>query len=86
MTALNLLPDSVATREGGVDRNLGVGVISQKGLASPPARVAWIETRPGQRHTRGGVVATREGGVDRNFINEVRPARAARRHPRGWRG
>ena len=69
-----------------MDRNEGVCYTKLDLTGSPPARVAWIETRPGQRHTRGGVVATREGGVDRNFINEVRPARAARRHPRGWRG
>ena len=35
---------SVATREGGVDRNISsVAVVGYK-VKSPPARVAWIET------------------------------------------
>ena len=37
-------PESVATREGGVDRNLQLPGLSRKESASPPARVAWIET------------------------------------------
>ena len=35
---------SVATREGGVDRNTRDGVNEDGKTASPPARVAWIET------------------------------------------
>ena len=35
---------SVATREGGVDRNLYEFVALLVGNGSPPARVAWIET------------------------------------------
>ena len=36
---------TVATREGGVDRNLGLAKIVQHPNQSPPARVAWIETK-----------------------------------------
>ena len=35
---------------------------------SPPARVAWIETRLAAGSVLGSVVATREGGVDRNVM------------------
>ena len=36
----------VATREGGVDRHAkGLDKVTDK-LKSPPARVAWIETKP----------------------------------------
>ena len=38
MTAL------VATREGGVDRNIEFANINGTDVKSPPARVAWIET------------------------------------------
>ena len=34
----------VATREGGVDRNLNWDPAEVKAELSPPARVAWIET------------------------------------------
>ena len=34
----------VATREGGVDRNLCVIIFESYTRMSPPARVAWIET------------------------------------------
>ena len=34
----------VATREGGVDRNEKSSLLLEHGQASPPARVAWIET------------------------------------------
>ena len=36
---------TVATREGGVDRNIAIKVVSPFGMVSPPARVAWIETQ-----------------------------------------
>ena len=36
--------DPVATREGGVDRNCLLWVLRTVAAASPPARVAWIET------------------------------------------
>ena len=35
----------VATREGGVDRNLPADDRGQRHRRSPPARVAWIETQ-----------------------------------------
>ena len=59
---------AVATREGGVDRNFQPGQRRARFNASPPARVAWIETinfTAIQQVTLS--VATREGGVDRNF-------------------
>ena len=53
---------------------------------SPPARVAWIETR----YEKNGLliipVATREGGVDRNDAMRMAVQAVFRRHPRGWRG
>ena len=33
----------VATREGGVDRNISTCAAVNKSVTSPPARVAWIE-------------------------------------------
>ena len=56
----------VATREGGVDRNMCISQDLVDLGPSPPARVAWIETRHRQRRGRRLPVATREGGVDRN--------------------
>ena len=38
-------PRRVATREGGVDRNATKRMNRHQGNASPPARVAWIETQ-----------------------------------------
>ena len=40
------LPTCVATREGGVDRNVTSEYNFALHLSSPPARVAWIETKP----------------------------------------
>ena len=36
----------VATREGGVDRNIKRKTPPFGRVLSPPARVAWIETKP----------------------------------------
>ena len=49
-----------------MDRNLRAFTSTVTIPASPPARVAWIETE--KRPLKGSslVVATREGGVDRN--------------------
>ena len=61
------LDANVATREGGVDRNVLLLAYCNRFAESPPARVAWIETR--QWHVLAcchAHVATREGGVDRN--------------------
>ena len=58
---------TVATREGGVDRNSTSKLLTPLQSTSPPARVAWIETF--SRAFVGPIlhhVATREGGVDRN--------------------
>ena len=64
------VPD-VATREGGVDRNIQpVGIMFSTGM-SPPARVAWIETCFPCSRTKWNTVATREGGVDRNLSNRL---------------
>ena len=57
---------TVATREGGVDRNIYCRFSSHKQQESPPARVAWIEMISGNVNRSKPVVATREGGVDRN--------------------
>ena len=75
----------VATREGGVDRNISTPV--------PPYDVG-VATREGgvDRNTRlissscSRHVATREGGVDRNNLVMSYVLRYMRRHPRGWRG
>ena len=68
-----------------MDRN-GVGHCAVAVVnSSPPARVAWIETKSQLRVFPYNPVATREGGVDRNpFFNsfplaliESPPARVA---------
>ena len=56
----------VATREGGVDRNIRQPNVAVVRVKSPPARVAWIETRLKAVLVFVLFVATREGGVDRN--------------------
>ena len=61
------LRPAVATREGGVDRNIHNGRILCDAVTSPPARVAWIETYVAKGKFDAVVVATREGGVDRNM-------------------
>ena len=83
-----LLPFSphVATREGGVDRNNGYIAELHKGERSPPARVAWIETKLAPCTEQEFFVATREGGVDRNVTDALKTAGVESRHPRGWRG
>ena len=50
-----------------MDRNCVPSNVVTSGSGSPPARVAWIETRydPSTGEVYG--VATREGGVDRNI-------------------
>ena len=58
----------VATREGGVDRNMTIESSKEAGSASPPARVAWIETLCSRSSCQNLRVATREGGVDRNTL------------------
>ena len=59
---------TVATREGGVDRNSTPCMLPEQRPASPPARVAWIETSIRRWRWRLRDVATREGGVDRNNL------------------
>ena len=77
----------VATREGGVDRNWSAMTSPRRKPASPPARVAWIETPGGAALWQTLTVATREGGVDRNPEScTTEHTHRARRHPRGWRG
>ena len=58
---------AVATREGGVDRNLYYSRVMRACQQSPPARVAWIETIYAKDSCPLLNVATREGGVDRNI-------------------
>ena len=53
---------------------------------SPPARVAWIETRKLRCRQSRKMVATREGGVDRNAVVLLIQTGNLGRHPRGWRG
>ena len=67
LLALGRLENPVATREGGVDRNIIVPQITIDQLKSPPARVAWIETIFLGQLSMSSPVATREGGVDRNI-------------------
>ena len=64
--------EHVATREGGVDRNF-LNYTNLSALSgSPPARVAWIETKDqDELDDVCAQVATREGGVDRNMIRLV---------------
>ena len=58
----------VATHEGGVDRNHPCPHSERRARRSPPARVAWIETRCQFCAQCWQNVATREGGVDRNCL------------------
>ena len=76
----------VATREGGVDRNVE---------CKAPAEVPYVATREGgvdrnkllsDGSAKTITVATREGGVDRNFCQPFSRRQPHRRHPRGWRG
>ena len=76
----------VATREGGVDRNIFFAVLAFNLAESPPARVAWIETCISAHFLLKRYVATREGGVDRNFKKPMPTPCSSCRHPRGWRG
>ena len=62
---------SVATREGGVDRNPVFFYNKPAIFSSPPARVAWIETYPKRNFLPESDVATREGDVDRNSLFEL---------------
>ena len=50
-----------------MDRNTVWLVAVYSSVASPPARVAWIETIFQRLKGEVSLVATREGGVDRNF-------------------
>ena len=51
-----------------MDRNTLVDADTVRNLASPPARVAWIETIAALvSFSATSAVATREGGVDRNI-------------------
>ena len=77
----------VATREGGVDRNV-------HNLDANHCNV-WVATREGgvDRNLKSGPaykqlrnVATREGGVDRNTRIPESAFKELGRHPRGWRG
>ena len=95
----NVVPDgvhiqtyTVATREGGVDRNIAARINASVLASSPPARVAWIETFTLTLTLLFPNVATREGGVDRNKLilnhgqtNKVSPpARVAWIETRRW--
>ena len=51
-----------------MDRNVSLEVGFTKIGKSPPARVAWIETKQSENLQERQLVATREGGVDRNLI------------------
>ena len=65
---------SVATREGGVDRNSLPSAARFRAGESPPARVAWIETLNTYLVKFILPVATREGGVDRNITPTLEAA------------
>ena len=80
-------PDGeVATREGGVDRNMNYYEINEDTAVATREGGVDRNARIGQAVVNALGVATREGGVDRNI--GARPQRPATmgRHPRGWRG
>ena len=52
-----------------MDRNAARSIASISRAASPPARVAWIETINLYIVVVTSAVATREGGVDRNWLS-----------------
>ena len=77
---------AVATREGGVDRNAAIYQLTMSGAASPPARVAWIETSAAfpadERLTSpparvAWIETPQMVFCSRTYLG---------RHPRGWRG
>ena len=51
-----------------MDRNVLSKFCIAHRTKSPPARVAWIETKKELDSTDYKIVATREGGVDRNTV------------------
>ena len=77
----------VATREGGVDRNMKLHEFQKESNRSPPARVAWIETSSLVMSTASTVrspparVAWIETALSCFVLLNL-----AGRHPRGWRG
>ena len=86
---------SVATREGGVDRNAANRGTARDGCESPPVRVAWIEIKIPVCLNPSTCVATREGGVDRNKNGSViefgycvatREGGVDRNKKEGWHG
>ncbi len=63
-----ILLDTVALREGCVDRNLHITIIMHSSSRSHSARGAWIETYQQYNLSHLNLVALREGCVDRNRI------------------
>ena len=63
---INRCAPAVATREGGVDRNVYKWLTKGQMVASPPARVAWIETafKPGAVPTFGGSPPARVAWIE----------------------
>ena len=76
----------VATREGGVDRNMGYSTLFLLPAVAP--REGGVDRNGLMVHLsrRQSLVATREGGVDRNLQVEAEEWELPGRHPRGWRG
>ena len=66
LSGKDIAKTAVATHEGGVDRNEDINKVRNLKQASPPTRVAWIETFFGLVVNVSSNVATHEGGVDRN--------------------
>ena len=76
----------VATREGGVDRNVGKKKTQDKEAQSPPARVAWIETYlPCTPACCLSSPPARVAWIE-TMADIYKKDEKGRRHPRGWRG
>ena len=80
------MSESVALREGCVDRNFSAVLSSLKLSKSHSARGAWIETIHIYHCFNFPTVALREGCVDRNPAIQIDEKNPDGRTPRGVRG
>ena len=78
---------TVATREGGVDRN-NKCVFERQPKIQVATREGGVDRNIPSIIMRLNrpLVATREGGVDRNVADHENQTIIPGRHPRGWRG
>ena len=76
----------VATREGGVDRNVDFPLLQRETIVATREGGVDRNTFRSAGGSSNSTVATREGGVDRNAYLHTEDDLLKSRHPRGWRG